>query len=255
MRITSKQMYFIQYSIGVFLIFCWRFELGEILTFLGSIIGVLGAYHIFDMGRKIDIQNKVNTFYEMVSYTVKMTEDYVDEYVLEISNFVISNCEKHGYLVDDVREFTILLAEDTLAVYRLLYTDFNKGKFPQFDKFMSFFVLDELEKEEKYVSSFLEKEIKSSSRFVYYTNWNDAITYISEEERFILIEWILYLQESKLENPLGDYRTEEFILKREEVVNLLNRKSKYKNRFLTIRQLVIDNLDVFNQLEQENESG
>ncbi|CEQ31865.1 Uncharacterised protein [[Clostridium] sordellii] len=101
--VKSKNMCIIQFILVIILVFSWKFELGDLLSFAGSIIGVLGAYYIFDMGRRKEIEAKRDTLYMILDYTIERTVHILDE-VNEFCNVYVDKYGiiDDGWLIDDI---------------------------------------------------------------------------------------------------------------------------------------------------------
>lgn len=99
--VKSKNMYIIQFILVIILVFSWKFELGDLLSFAGSIIGVLGAYYIFDMGRRKEIEAKRDTLYMILDYTIERTMHILDGHIGdEVNEFCNVYVDKYG-IIDD----------------------------------------------------------------------------------------------------------------------------------------------------------
>lgn len=221
MRLGSKEKYLVQILVVLTLLFCWKFELGEILSFLGSIIGVLGAYYIFDKGRKADAADKLNILYQMLDYTVENTECFTYSYVEETVIVIVENGIQQGYTIEEIKEmcsnkfFASIKCNSICNALVETYTDMTDGN---------------------------KSDFKSLDRFVYYNNWHECIPFIKEEYRRDIIEWIFYLKESKDNNPFIEYDIENFVGNRERIVEILNESSKYKHK--TEREFIEEIFDI-----------
>lgn len=216
MRLTSRQKYMIQISLAGLLLFCWKFELGDLLAFIGSIIGVLGAYYIFDMGRRFEVDDKVSAFYEMINYTLENTEVYLSDAVQVSKKRCLKIGKEKNYSISEIKDMTILSLKGLRVGQE--YSDYEMELFKS--------ILESFEniKENDKLSNptYLD-------RLIYYKNWDECIPYI-KEDREVLISWVLYLQDSSLDNPVNEYKIDEFILRRTQIVNLINKTGRFKHK-------------------------
>lgn len=204
--VKSKNMYVIQLIIVVTLAFSWKFELGDLLSFVGSIIGVLGAYYIFDMGRRKEIEAKRDTLYMLLDYTIESTmhilDGHIGDEVDEFCNLYISKYEiiDDGWSIDDI---ICIYEEDVINV------DIRKEFRDR--AFVFYGVLGEHERD-------------MLSFYIYDSNWSSYIPYVINEDRQRIVNWFTYLSSAKIGKELiNDYDEEWFIDERDFAIECLNR--------------------------------
>lgn len=199
--VKSKNMYIIQLIIVVILVFSCKFELGDLLSFVGSIIGVLEAYYIFDMGRRKEIEAKRDTLYMLLEYTIESTMHILNVHIGdEVSVFCQIYIDKYG-IIDDI---ICIYEEDVINVD--IRKEFRDRAFVFYD------VLGEHERD-------------MLSLYIYDSNWSSYIPYvINNEDRQCIVNWFTYLSSAKIgKEKINDYDEEWFIEERDFAIECLNR--------------------------------
>lgn len=211
----------------------------DAMSFIGSILGVIGAYCISTQeGRRQkarveeekENQKKyaLNMMFYLLETTILETEELITYYIVTIQNYAYSNdfriFIKNSTTLDDNEKFNINYNLDNIM------TGGSKKDFELFYLFMRTF---DVSVESQHIKETINSKIDFLN-IIYDENWFNYLPYIeSSEHRKVIINWIRLLNNTNIDKNTMNAKPENihkngyftmsyFINLRDEIINILD---------------------------------